>query len=167
MTLEDFISRFNSAELHRALKTQGLPNVGNSDDKITQLANLTNTKSKIKFLLSNLDEVRLREISLEFAISGAGTMNKGKLMNRIAQIMEGDYQTLGQQAANIENLHSLTILAVGASILMIVFIFTAFFFGTSGSFIAAVAISIPASFYAYITIKSRLQNRNTKPDQPK
>ncbi len=167
MTLEDFISRFNSAELHWALKTQGLPNLGSNDDKISKLASLNTRKSEIKFLLSNLDEFRLREISLGFAISGAGTMNKGKLMDRISQIALGEYETLNQQAANIENLHGLAVLAAAASILMIVFILTAFLFGTSGTFIAAVAISIPISFYAYITIKSRLQNRNTKPDQPK
>ena len=164
MTLEDFISRFNSDELHWALKSQGLPNVGTDDDKINKLANLNKSKSKIKFLLSNLDEFRLREISLEFAITGAGTMNRGRLMNRIAQIMLGEYTTLGNQAANIEHLQALSILAAGASIMMVIFIFTAFFFGTSSAFIAALVISIPISFYLYMTIKSRLQTHKTKPD---
>ena len=56
MTLEDFISKFNSGEIHLALKTQGLPNVGTKDDKINKLAKLTISKSDIKFLLSNLDQ---------------------------------------------------------------------------------------------------------------
>ncbi len=164
MTLEDFISRFNSAELHWALKTQGLPNVGTNDDKISKLANLNNSKSEIKFLLSNLDESRLREISLEFAITGAGTMNRVKLMDRIAQVMLGEYETLDQQVANIKSLQALAILAAGALIVMIIFILTALFFGASGAFVAALAISIPISFYSYITIKSRLQNHKTNPD---
>ena len=77
MTLEDFISRFNSDELHSALKRQGLPNIGTNDDKINKLADLNKSKSNIKFLLSILDEFRLREISLEFAFQGAGTMIMG------------------------------------------------------------------------------------------
>ena len=164
MTLEDFISRFNSDELHSALKRQGLPNIGTNDDKINKLADLNKSESNIKFLLSNLDEFRLREISLEFAVTGAGTMNKGRLINRVAQIILGEYETLSKQAANIDHLQALSILAAGASIMMIIFIFTAFFFGTSSAFIAALVISIPISFYLYMTIKSRLQTHKTKPD---
>ena len=52
MTLEDFISRFNSDELHSALKRQGLPNIGTNDDKINKLADLNKSESNIKFLLS-------------------------------------------------------------------------------------------------------------------
>ena len=164
MTLEDFISKFNSGEIHLALKTQGLPNVGTTDDKINKLAKLTISKSDIKFLLSNLDEFRLREISLEFAVAGAGTMNRGRLMDRIAQIMLGEYEPLGQQVANIEYFQPLAILAAAASIVMIIFITIALFFSTPGPFIAALMISIPISFYLYILVRSRLGNRKTNLD---
>ena len=164
MTLEDFISKFNSGEIHLALKTQGLPNVGTKDDKINKLAKLTISKSDIKFLLSILDEFRLREISLEFAVAGAGTMNQGRLMDRIAQIMLGEYEPLDQQVANIEYFQPLAILAAAASIVMIIFIPTALFFSTPGPFIAALVISIPISFYLYILVKSRLRNRKTNLD---
>ena len=55
MTLEDFISRFNSTELQKALNIQHLPNIGTIDDKIIELAATIVTKSEIAYLLEGLE----------------------------------------------------------------------------------------------------------------
>ena len=107
MTLEDFISRFNSAELQKALNIQHLPNIGTDDDKIIELAAASSTKSEMAYLLEGLEEYRLREISLEFEVAGAATLSRKRLTTRVIQIVLDEYESFGQSLTKIKNLKTL------------------------------------------------------------
>ena len=87
MTLEDFISRFNSEELTSALKQHNIVDTGSNIDNIERLASDIGGASEIVHLLSVVEEFRLREISLGLGVSGAGTMNQQKLKRKIALIL--------------------------------------------------------------------------------
>jgi len=157
MTLEDFISRFNSTELHDALNIQGLPNVGTHDDKIIKLAASSSTKTEIASLLAGLEEYRLREISLDFEVAGAAKLSRKGLTTRVIQIVVGEYKPFGQGLSEIKNLKTLVLLSAAASVTMIIFVATAFLFSSAVAFLSAIAFAIPTSFYLYGNIKTRLQ----------
>lgn len=155
MTLEDFISRFNSDELTSALKQHKIASTGNSIDNIERLANHMGGTSEIVHLLSVLKEFRLREISLELGVSGAGTMDPKKLKRRIALIALGEYETLEEGISKIENLYPLAILVCAAFIGMILFISAAFIFSSSPIFLSLTAMSIAVGFYAYCKLTQK------------
>ena len=155
MTLEDFISRFNSNELASALKQQKIPNFGTDIDKIIRLADHISGESEIVYLLSVLKEFRLREISLGLGVSGAGTMDHRKLKRRVALIVLNEYETLEESLSKIENLHSIAIVVSASLIGMILFICAAFIFETSSAFIVAFSMSISAGFYGYWQLQQK------------
>jgi hypothetical protein len=162
MTLEDFISRFNSTELHDALNIQGLPNVGTHDDKIIKLAASGSTKTEIASLLAGLEEYRLREISLDFEVAGAAKLSRKGLTTRVIQIVVGEYKPFGQGLSEIKNLKTLALLSAAASMTMIIFITTALLYSNAIAFLSAIAFGIPASLFLYGSIKTRLQKNGQK-----
>lgn len=157
MTLEDFISRFNSAELQKALNIQHLPNIGTNDDKIIELAAASSTKSEMAYLLEGLEEYRLREISLEFEVAGASTLSRKRLTTRVIQIVLDEYESFGQSLTKIKNLKTLILLSAAASMTMLIFITTALLYSNAIAFLSAIAFGIPASLFLYGSIKTRLQ----------
>lgn len=157
MTLEDFISRFNSTELHDALNIQDLPKVGANDDKIINLAASSSTKSEIAYLLAGLEEYRLREISLDFKVAGAAKLSRKRLTTRVIQIVLGEYKPFGHALSEIKNLKALVLLSAAASVTMIIFVATAFVYSSAVAFLSGIAFAIPTSFYLYGNIKARLQ----------
>ena len=162
MTLEDFISRFNSTELQKALNIQHLPNTGTTDDKIIKLAATCLTKSEIAYLLGGLEEYRLREISLEFEVASAATSSRKRLTNRVIQIVLDEYEPFGQSLTKIKNLKTLILLSAAASMSMIIFITTALLYSNAIAFLSGFAFAIPASLYLYGSIKNRLQKNGQK-----
>ena len=162
MTLEDFISRFNSTELQKALNIQHLPNIGTKDAKIIELAATNITKSEIAYLLEGLEEYRLREISLGFEVAGAATLSRKRLTNRVIQIVLDEYEPFGQGLSNIKNLKTLIFLSASALMTMIIFITTVFLYSNAIAFLSAIAFAIPASLYLYGRIKNRLQRSSQK-----
>ena len=162
MTLEDFISRFNSTELQKALNIQHLPNIGTKDAKIIELAATNITKSEIAYLLEGLEEYRLREISLGFEVAGAATLSRKRLTNRVIQIVLDEYEPFGQSLSKIKNLKALILLSAAALITMIIFITTALLYSNAIAFLSAIAFAIPASLYLYGRIKTRPQRNGQK-----
>ena len=162
MTLEDFISRFNSTELQKALNIQHLPNIGTKDAKIIELAATNITKSEIAYLLEGLEEYRLREISLGFEVAGAATLSRKQLTNRVIQIVLDEYEPFGQGLSNIKNLKTLIFLSASALMTMIIFITTVFLYSNAIAFLSTIAFAIPASLYLYGRIKNRFQGNCQK-----
>ena len=162
MTLEDFISRFNSTELQKALNIQHLPNIGTKDAKIIELAATNITKSEIGYLLEGLEEYRLREISLGFEVAGAATLSRKRLTNRVIQIVLDEYEPFGQGLSNIKNLKTLIFLSASALMTMIIFITTVFLYSNAIAFLSTIAFAIPASLYLYGRIKNRFQGNCQK-----
>ena len=162
MTLEDFISRFNSTELQKALNIQHLPNIGTTDDKIIKLAATCLTKSEIAYLLGGLEEYRLREISLEFKVASAATSSRKRLTNRVIQIVLDEYEPFGQSLTKIKDLKTLILLSAAALMTMIIFITTALLYSNAIAFLSGFAFAIPASLYLYGSIKNRLQKNDQK-----
>ena len=162
MTLEDFISRFNSTELQKALNIQHLPNIGTKDAKIIELAATNITKSEIAYLLEGLEEYRLREISLGFEIAGAATLSRKRLTNRVIQIVLDEYEPFGQGLSKIKNLKTLIFLSASALMTMIIFITTVFLYSNAIAFLSTIAFAIPASLYLYGRIKNRFQGNCQK-----
>ena len=157
MTLEDFISKFNSTELQDSLNTQGLLNIGTNDDKIIKLAASSSTKSEIAYLLAGLDEYRFREISLDFQVVGAAKLSRKQLTTRVIQIMSGEYEPFGQGFSEIKGLKTPAILSAAALATMIVFVTTSLLYSSAVAFLSTIALAIPTSFYFYVNIKARLQ----------
>ena len=153
MTLEDFISRFNSEELTSALKQHNIVDTGSNIDNIERLASDIGGASEIVHLLSVVEEFRLREISLGLGVSGAGTMNQQKLKRKIALIALGEYETLEEGISIIDNLYPMVILVCSAFIGMILFIGAAFMFSSSPIFLSLTAMTIAVGFYAYWKLK--------------
>ena len=153
MTLEDFISRFNSEELTSALKQHNIVDTGSNIDNIERLASDIGGASEIVHLLSVVEEFRLREISLGLGVSGAGTMNQQKLKRKIALIILGEYETLVEGISKIDNLYPMVILVCSAFIGMILFIGAAFIFSSSPIFLSLTAMAIAVGFYAYCKLK--------------
>ena len=157
MTLEYFISRFNSTELHDALDIQGIPNVGTNDDKIIKLAASSNTKSEIVYLLAGLEEYRLREISLDLQVAEAGKLSRKRLTNRVIQVLLGEYKPFGQALSEIKNLKTLVFLSAAASVTMVIFVATTLLYSSAVAFLSIIALAILISFYFYKNIKAGLK----------
>jgi hypothetical protein len=160
MTLEDFISRFNSTELYDALDFQGLPNIGTNDDKIIKLAASSSTKHEIVYSLAGLEEYRLREISLDLQVAEAGKLSRKRLTNRVIQIVLGEYNSFGHSLSEIKNLKTLVFLSAAASVTMVIFVATTLLYSSAVAFLSIIALAILISFYFYKNIIAGLKKND-------